>query len=527
MRRPTFAILILAAMLLGPELPAAGRDPVLPFEAARWTIPATEIDRIVEGLLKAEGLALRAPASDAVFFRRVYIDLIGTMPSRREAEAFLADKDPDKRPKLIACLFDREEYADYLSLRWGDILRIKSEFPSNLWPNAVQAYHRWIREAARTNMPYDRFARELLTSSGSNFRVPQVNFYRAVSGRDPGSLAAAASLAFLAARYESFPEPARSDMAVLFSRVGYKRSLEWKEELVYRDARSPDRLDLGMPDGSRIALDPESDPRMAFADWLVGKGSFWFASAMANRVWQWCMGVGIVEPADGMGPQAEHGPSGELLGFLAREFIASGYDIRRLFSLVLNSRTYQQSSLPGPGAEKEPESLRFTRYAVRRLDAEVLIDGLCRIGGSGESYSSPIPEPFTYIPKTQRTIALADGSITSPFLVKFGRPSRDSGLIQERNNGPSLDQALYLLNSTDVRRRVENSPVLAPAYALPSSKREEQARIIYLEILSRPPTPQELSKVHEYLKSSGLAGRQAAADVAWALVNGKEFLYRH
>ena len=171
--------------------------------------------------------------------------------------------------------------------------------------------------------------------------------------------------------------------------------------------------------------------------------------------------------------------------------------------------------------------MQFARYRIRRLDAEVLIDGLCRIGGTGESYSSPIPEPFTFIPKTQRTIALADGSITSPFLVKFGRPSRDSGLLQERNNDSSLDQALYLLNSTDVRRRLENSPIFAPIYAMPAARKEEQVRLVYLELLSRPPTAQELSKALEYVKSSGLSGRQAVADLAWALVNGKEFLYRH
>ncbi len=526
MRRSIFAFVILTTLFFGMKLSAAGKDPLLPYESALWSTQATEIDRITAAALKAEGLALRAPASDPVFLRRVYIDLIGAMPTRQEAESFLADKDPDKRSKLIARLFEREEYADFLSLRWGDLLRIKSEFPSNLWPNAVQAYHRWVREAARTNMPYDRFARELLTSSGSNFRVPQVNFYRAVSARDPASLAAAASLVFLGARFESFPEASKSDMAVLFSRVGYKKSLEWKEEIVFSDQKPVDRRDLGMPDGSRIRLEPDTDPRAAFADWLTGPGRMWFASALANRVWQWCMGMGITEPADDMSP-GKPKASTELLDALAKEFIASGYNIQALFSMILNSRTYQQSSIPDPGSGKEPRSMQFARYRIRRLDAEVLIDGLCRIGGTGESYSSPIPEPFTFIPKTQRTIALADGSITSPFLVKFGRPSRDSGLLQERSNDSNLDQALYLLNSTDVRRRLENSPILAPIYAMPSARKEEQVRLVYLELLSRPPTAQELSRALEYVRSSGLSGRQALTDLAWALVNGKEFLYRH
>lgn len=505
---------------------AAGKDPVIPYESSAWATQATAIDRIVEAALKTEGQSLRLPASDAVFLRRVYIDLIGTMPSRQEAEAFLADENPQKRSRLIARLFETEEFADYLSLKWGDILRVKSEFPSNLWPNAVQAYHRWIREAIKTNMPYDRFARELLTSSGSNFRVPQVNFFRAVASRDPSSLAAAASLTFLGSRFDGFTDSAKLDLAVLFSRIAYKRTLEWKEEIVFTDFKPVDRKDLAMPDGSRISLGQGVDPRTAFADWLTGPGAKWFASAYANRVWQWLMGTGIIEPADDMGPDKTPA-SAELLDMLAAEFIKSGYDTRSLFSIILNSRTYQQSSITEKASNKGQKMPHYARYRVRRLDAEVLIDGLCRIGGTGESYSSPIPEPFTFIPKTQRTIALSDGSITSPFLVKFGRPSRDSGLIQERNNKSNLDQALYLLNSTDVRKRIESSPLLAPIYNMPSSKKEEQIRLIYLELLSRPPTSQELEKTQDYVKSSGLSLRQALADLAWALVNGKEFLYRH
>ena len=95
-------------------------------------------------------------------------------------------------------------------MKWCDLLRVKSEFPINLWPNAVQAYHRWIREALRANMPYDRFARELLTSSGSNFRVPPVNFYRAVQGRARNPIAAAVALTFMGRRIETWPADRRA-----------------------------------------------------------------------------------------------------------------------------------------------------------------------------------------------------------------------------------------------------------------------------------------------------------------------------
>ncbi|HEY9053362.1 MAG TPA: DUF1553 domain-containing protein, partial [Rectinemataceae bacterium] len=255
--------------------------------------------------------------------------------------------------------------------------------------------------------------------------------------------------------------------------------------------------------------------------------------------WYWLMGRGIVEPADDMGPSARPADP-ELLDYLASEFIASGWNVRKLFALVADSRLYQQAVTPQGGAAPKagtgkgasgtraaPDSSLYALYTIRRLDAEVLADMLSSIGGRGETYVSPIPEPFTYIPTTQRTISLADGSITSSFLVKFGRPSRDTGLLSERDNSPNSEQVLYFLNSSDLRKKLEGSPRLGPLYSLPTSKRDEQIRSIYLELISRPPTKAEAKLAKAYFSTPGLASKQAAQDLAWALANGKEFLYRH
>jgi len=505
---------------------AADREVKAMYEAAAWSTQANGVDKVVERTLAAYGLDPRPSASDTVFFRRVWLDLLGTMPSRAETGAFLADRNPTKRAALVEKLLARDEFADYQSLKWGDILRIKSEFPSNLWPNAVQAYNRWIREAVKTGMPYDDFVRALLTGSGSNSRVPQVNFFRAVSARDPASLASAVCLAFMGMRYEKLSEGAKAGMAGFFSRVAYKRTLEWKEEIVYTDPRPLEQNRLELPDGSTAKIPAGADPREVFADWLTTEGNSWLARAFVNRVWFRLMGRGIVEPVDDISP-GNPSDSPELLDYLSSEFIKSGWDVRALYALIINSRTYQQSSLVDAKLAAEYEAAPYARYEIRRLDAEVIIDALCRIGGKGENYVSPIPEPFTFIPPEQRTIALADGSITSAFLVKFGRPSRDTGLESERDNRPTAEQILYMLNSTDVKKRLDTSPILAGAYALAVQKREEQIRAIYLELLSRPPMASEMEKAQAYFKTPGLGARQAATDLAWALVNGKEFLYRH
>jgi hypothetical protein len=490
---------------------------------------ANPVDEAVSAALRSRGADFAEPCTDEVFVRRVYLDLLGTFPRPRETEPFLRSNDPNKRVALVEQLLGREEYADYWSLRWGDVLRIKSEFPINLWPNAVQAYHHWIRQALREDMSWDRFARALLTASGSNFRDPPVNFYRAVAARDPASLARAAALTFMGTRLESWPAQAQADMTVFFSRVAYKKTLEWKEEIVYSNPSAAGDLAARLPDGRTMVVAEGADPRPVFADWLTGPENPWFARALVNRVWYWLLGTGITEPADaipwgGGGRPAEAGAGEGVMAVLEQQFLASGYDLRSLLRLILTSRTYQQSSALLPG--QTPPELAFARYTVRRLDAEILADALTWLGGVGPGYSSPIPEPFTYVPDSQPTIALADGSITSPFLVRFGRPSRDTGLLAERDNEPSSEQALYLLNSTEVRKRIDASPVLKPLYNMPSGQRSEQVRRIYFVLLDRLPTKEEQELVAAYAAASSDPSR-AARDLAWALINSKEFLYRH
>lgn len=164
------------------------------------------IDEIVIEKLGELGIEPARGCSDSVFVRRLYLDVIGTLPTPEEVKAFLEDDRADKRKLLIDELLEREEFADYWSMKWCDVLRVKSEFPINLWPNGAQAYHRWVRTSIRENKPYDQFARELLTSSGSNFRVPQVNFYRAIQGTEPRTVAAAVALTFMGSRIEHWPE---------------------------------------------------------------------------------------------------------------------------------------------------------------------------------------------------------------------------------------------------------------------------------------------------------------------------------
>jgi hypothetical protein len=529
-------VLVICAPLCAQHLTSDTR--FAQFENSAEFVANNRIDTIVMKTFHSEGIEPANLCSDAVFIRRAYLDVIGTLPEPQDIREFLQDRNPRKRVVLIHELLRRDEFADYWSLKWCDLLRVKAEFPINLWPNAVQAYHRWIRDAIRHNMPYDQFAREMLTSSGSNFRVPQVNFYRAIQGREPSAIAGAVALTFMGVHLENWPQERRTSMEAFFSRVAYKLTAEWKEEIVYLNPAQTELLEAVFPDGVKVRIPPEQDPREIFADWLISPENPWFARNIVNRIWAWLLGRGIIHEPDDIRPDnpAVHP---ELLAYLENQLVKNDYDLKHIYSLILNSSIYQQSSIPHCVAGYQPairgrdaldtteaEAL-FACYPVRRLEAEVLIDALCWISGTRESYSSPIPEPFTFIPEENRSIELADGSITSQFLEMFGRPARDTGLESERNNRPTDAQRLHLLNSSHVQDKIERSTRLNGLVKAAKGDRRMLANMIYLNILSRYPTQAELVTAQQYLQTRGINLRQAANDLAWALINTKEFLYRH
>lgn len=525
--------LALAAVLLIATVGAAAPQQagLSPFESSGALTPHGKIDELVFGRLKQLGIEPANLCSDAVFVHRAYLDVIGTLPTAQEARTFLMDPDPNKRSALIDRLLDREEFADYWSMKWSELLRVKSEFPINLWPNAVQAYHRWIRTCIKENMPYDRFVREMLISSGSNFRVPQVNFYRAVESKTPQAIAQAVALTFMGARAENWPKERLSGMAAFFSQIGYKSTGEWKEEIVYWDLAkataesSASALQAAVfPDGKLPRFSPNQDPREVFADWLINPENPWFARNIVNRVWSWLLGRGIIQEPDDIRP--DNLPSNpELLAFLERELVASHYDLKHVYRLILNSQAYQLSSIPK--TDRPEGAANFAYYPLRRLDAEVLIDAVDQIAGATEQYSSPTPEPYTFLPENQRAIALPDGSITSSFLETFGRPPRDTGLESERNNRPTADQRLHLLNSSHIQLKIQQSVKLRTIFQQAGANPREGIDMLYLMILSRLPMDEEYKVVGAYFQS--VAGNKwpAVVDLTWALINSAEFLYRH
>ena len=246
-----------------------------------------------------------------------------------------------------------------------------------------------------------------------------------------------------------------------------------------------------------------------------------FAKNAANRIWFWIFGRGIIHEPDDSRP--DNPPSNpELLAWLARQLQAAKYDTKQLLKIILNSDTYQLSPLPPDGKTRA----ELASYPVRRLEAEVLIDAINRITGTKDEYMSMIPEPFTFLPDDTRSVAIPDGSITSSFLELFGRPPRDTGLLSERQTNVTASQRLSLLNSKHILSKINNSRKLKDLIQSAPSPQEAVSRL-YLTFLSRYPTNDELATITDYQPPAPAGNSQKLADVAWALVNSPEFLYRH
>jgi hypothetical protein len=493
----------------------------------------SKVDKLVDAKLVKLNISASPVSDDQEFMRREYLDVTGRLPTIEEVESFLSNDNSRKRAVLIDALFDSEAGIDYRTLKLCDLLRVKSEYPSNLWPNAVQAYYRWIRDAVSSNMPYNEFAYELLTSTGSNFRYPAINYYRALRKRDPNGFLTATFLIFMGMQLEGntaqdyFSEEALTNMEAFFASVSFKSTKEWKEEIVYLDLTKTFKvddkvIDPKLPEGSNCKKNP-LDPRAEFACWLISPDNEFFAKSKVNRIWYELFGRGIINPPDGL-KKSSFVSNPELLDFLTKLFVDSGFDTKLIYKTILNSETYQRSSTILP--ENRDDVAYFSHYVPYRLDAEVLLDAIDQLTGVWEKFTSRVPEPYTFLPYKTRSVQVQDGTIGSEFLSRFGRPSRDSSFISDRSREPTMPQAMVLMNSGIIEGKLTRSPrinAMAKNKNLTYTNCIEQ---LYMASVSREPTESEMNIALNYCDAKS-DKKVALQDITWVLINSKEFIYNH
>ena len=442
--------------------------------------------------------------SDEIFLRRAYLTVTGALPTPSECVDFFEDSNPNKREVLIDRLIKSELGLKYMQMRWGDILRIKSEFPSNLWPNGVQAYNRWIYEQLMNNVPYDKMVRSLLLSSGSNFRAPAANFYRGFQKRSSRNFYDNINLLFLGNR------ECDDNGNICFSQIKFKSTKEWKEEIVYLDIhKKVPYQDIELEDGTMFKLRADSDWREPYVNWLTSDRNRRFAEVMANRMWFWVFGRGIVHEPDNW--TEENRPvDPELLNSLTEYFIASKYDMQALLKRILLSEQFNS----------------VDDFVPQRLPAEVIVDALASVTGVWSTYTSRVPEPFTFYPPRTRATHLGDATVSSSELELFGKVSRDVSLESQRNNGITSRQLLYLMNSSELEGRIRKSQILQRIY-VNSANIEQLADSITLLVLSRRATADEVAMYSDYMAKNELPLMEVAIDIMWMQLNSNEFLYNH
>jgi hypothetical protein len=463
--------------------------------------------------------------TDNEYVRRVYLDLIGTLPAPEEVRAFLRDRSRDKRTRLIDALFKRPEYADFWSLKWGDLLTNSPQFLYN----GTAYFQSWLRDAFAHNMPYDRFVRELLTSSGGTYQALPTNFYAA--GKKPEDMATFTSQAFLGlslecARCHDHPSEKwkRDDflgLAAFFSQVKFKNGARNNERFLYVD---PEK-EFQHPQTKRVIparflgagnadFRPQEDRRARLAAWLTSPSNPYFARAITNRIWRELMGRGIVEPADDF--RITNPPTHEvLLDRLAADFVKDGFDLQHLMKRILMSRTYQLSSRTNE--TNHDDKTAYSHYHLRRLTAEQLADAISQVSGVPEKY------PFFYPGK--RAIQLPDPIVDSYFLTIFDRSTRENATCT-RKQSASMAQSLNLVSGETINAKLRHDKGILARLIREGKTDKEIAEHFWISTLSRAPSKSELKAAQEGI-SRGQSRREGLEDFVWALLNSKEFLYNH
>ena len=494
------------------------------------------IDELALAKWKGLHLAPSKAADDATFLRRAYLDAAGILPTSEEVESFLADTSGDKRAKLIDRLMGREEFFDYWSYKWSDLLLVSSR---RLDSPAMWAFYDWIRDSVKQNKPWNQFAREIFLSSGSTRQNGALNYF--VLHKDPIDIAENATQAFLGQRItcarchnhplEKWTQTQYYQMANLFSRIGVKNGAAPGEDIVFAKASGDilhPRLARPLPpaplDAQPLSLDSPEDRRVAFANWLASPRNTMFARTIVNRVWGNFMGRGLVDPVDDL--RSTNPPSNEeLLAALANDFVQHGYDVQRLIRLIMNSSVYQLSS--EANATNQSDDVFYSKHIVRRLAAEVILDAMSQVTGS--------PTSFSGYPPGTRALQLPDTQVKSEFLTSFGRPPRLLCDAAERSSVPTIAQALHVINGDTLNRKLSAPEGTIALFLKLGLSDRRILEYIYLSAFSRYPTDAERQELMAQLESARAtkgseevrreARRQALEDMVWAMLTSKEFLF--
>jgi hypothetical protein len=487
--------------------------------------PVNYIDELVNRKLNDLRILPSPICSDEHFLRRVTLDITGILPTEEEYNAFIADKDSAKRAKLVDRLLTRKEFSEIWAMKWAELLMIKS---SNVVSGkSIFLYSNWLNDRISNNVPLDKMVQELLSASGGTFKNPATNFYQIE--RDTLKTAENVAQVFMGIRLQCtqchnhpFDRWTMNDyysFAAFFSQIGRKQGEDYREIVVFNSGGG----EVAHPVGGRV-MPPKflggaapntagQDRRALLAKWITSPENPFFATSIANRIWEHFFGIGIIEPVDDI-RVSNPATNPELLDALGKKLIEYNYDFKRMVRDICNSNAYQRTV--SKNASNETDDLNFARSRFRRIRAESILDCVCQV--------TETKEKFQGLPLGARAVQIADGTVSTYFLTTFGRARRETVSACEVTTDPTLSQALHLLNDNTMENKVRAGVIQK---LIAANKTPEQAiEALYIRCLTRKPSPEETVKLMATIKQA--PNPQAGLeDVFWALLNSREFMFNH
>lgn len=515
--------------------------------AAGAEVPLGEfIDQQIRQGWQDNEIEASAAASDEEWVRRIYLDLLGRIPTMEEARKFLADESPRKRSVLTEELLEHEDYVRNFTTVWSNNC-IGRGAPQRVSRTGMEKF---FREAFARNRPWNEIVVDIVTASGHYEENGAVNYTLAqMQNADEGvQLTAMTARLFLGLQvqctqchnhpfnkwqqdqfweYNSFfRQVGKIDHRKLDPNTG--RMVDDYSEVVWQEFSGPvyyekrsGVMQVAYPRFQGLEVDPGVgvDRRVEFGKLItqpVDGAPPQIAQAMVNRTWSHFFGYGFTRPVDDMGP---HNPAShpDLLERLSREFVTANYDVKELIRWIVSSEAYgltsqynDKNKIDDPGAGEVP---LFSHMYLKSMQAEQMYDSLIVASNAHKSGRGGWGAQ-----EEQRRLWMQQ------FVVAFENDENDESTTF---NG-TIPQALMMMNSElmDKACSVERGSFLFESMSSPGNE-AQKIQELYLAALSRNPTKTEIGKVQKMLKSYGNQRLMGYQDLFWALLNSNEFVFIH
>jgi hypothetical protein len=496
------------------------------------------IDELVFSKLRKFNIVPSPLSSDQEFLRRVCLDLAGTLPPPARVREFVADKDPQKRDRVIEKLLNSPEYVNYWAFRFGDLMRVYSG--SSGYNYMIKAYQQWVKDSIASNKPYDQMARERIAAQG--FASTARNYYVTTDMQPPEVIMPEMMRVFLGRRIEcaqchNHPFEAWSQDQFWGLAAFYGGLTELTETKVVFDALGGGHVDqlpgMGVTnprtkakvvpaflDGTPLPRNDWMDPRIKLAEWMTANP--YFAESSANRIWSYFFATGVVEPVDDF--RSTNPPTNpELLQALAKDFQEHGYDLKHMIRTIVQSRTYQLSSVPNE--TNKNDRLNYSHQLPRSLDAAVLLDAVSTAAG--------VPPQLEYQesagggdpPIGTHAVEMVPDMCPSIFMDAYHRSMRRS--LPAGHPQPNLLEATDMIAGDAYTTKLVEPGGRLDRLLKNGSSDEQVIDDFYLAALARPPQPEEKQSLLSYIQRHQANRKEALANIEWAVISSREFAYNH